>query len=112
MTRELRPSDLCLHLMSALDASEGRRKRRARDTTPDAIGLGLERGLAERAIRDDPAPEAFEAWLVERCGEAGLASGPMRAVALRILEEWRLAKASPEFGAWLERGAPSDDADA
>jgi hypothetical protein len=31
-------------------------------------------------------------------------------MARSILEEWRLAGASPGFRDWLERGAPSDDA--
>ena len=35
----LRPAQLCAELINALEASEGRRRRRARDTTPDAIGM-------------------------------------------------------------------------
>jgi hypothetical protein len=31
-------------------------------------------------------------------------------MALEILTEWRLALAAEDFGAWLERGAPSADA--
>lgn len=108
--REARPGDFCGKLLLALDASEGRRRRRARDTTPDVIGLGLERDLAQRVVRDDPSPETFEAWLVARCDDAGPSSGPLRAVALHLLEEWRLARASPAFRAWIEQGAPSDDA--
>jgi hypothetical protein len=108
--RAPRPAEVCRHLLAALDASEGRRKRRARDTTPDVIGLALERDLAERAVREDPEPAAFEAWLLERCEEAGPASGPLRAVALRLLEQVRLASRSPVFRSWLEAGAPSDDA--
>ena len=105
-----RPAEFCRRLLGAIDASEGRRRKRARNTTPDAIGLALERGLAERAARDDPDPDQFEAWLVARCDEAGDASGPVRAVALRLLDQWRLARASPSFSDWLARGAPSDDA--
>ena len=77
----MRPADFCRQLLAALDASEGRRKRRKRDTTPDAIGMALKRGLLERAVRDDPEPEAFERWLLERCLAAGNASGPLRAMA-------------------------------
>lgn len=36
-------------------------------------------------------------------------SATVRAMALDILAEWRLADASPAFRTWLERGAPSDD---
>ncbi len=107
----LRPAAVCRELLAALSASDGRRRRRKRDTTPDAIGLGIKRALLERATRDDPDPAAFEAWLLEQClaaGEAGV--GAVRAMAIEILAEWRLAAASPDFKRWLDRGAPSDDA--
>jgi hypothetical protein len=109
-----RPRVVCAGLLAALDASEGRRRRRQRDTTADAIGLGLKRDLLEAALEADPAPEAFEGWLLERCLAApgGSSVGAARAMALEILAEWRLAEASPDFVRWLERGAPSDDAGA
>jgi hypothetical protein len=109
-----RPAQLCHELLAALAASDGRRRRRKRDTTPDAIGIAIKRELLERAVAEDPAPEAFEAWLVEQCWRAGGAAhsaGAVRAMALEVLGEWRLAAASPAFTAWLDRGAPSDDAD-
>jgi hypothetical protein len=31
-------------------------------------------------------------------------------MALEILAEWQLASSVPDFAAWLDRGAPSDDA--
>ena len=108
----MRPGEVAKLLLRALEASEGRRKRRKRDTTPDALGQSLERDLLSRIVADDPDPAAFEAWLVERCREAGLASGPIRALATKVLDEWRLAHASPEFRAWLRAGARSDDVDA
>jgi hypothetical protein len=30
-------------------------------------------------------------------------------MARQILDEWRLLAVSPDFDAWLARGAPSDD---
>jgi len=105
----LRPAAFCRGLLAALDGAEGRRRRRKRDTTPDAIGLGIKRTLLEAAVRDDPDPAAFEGWLLERCLEAGDGSGGVHAMALAIWEEWRLAAASPAFLEWLARGAPSDD---
>jgi hypothetical protein len=84
-------------LLAAMEASEGRRKRRQRDTTPDALGLAMKRALLERAVDDDPAPEVFEAWLVDRVAAGGTASGGLRAMALDIFNEWRLAAAAPEF---------------
>jgi hypothetical protein len=118
----MRPAEICSRLLAALDASEGRRRRRKRDTTPDAIGMTLKRSLLEQTVRDDPDPDDFEGWLLQRCllaGEGGrttsdfgwsTASGPVQAMALDVLAEWRLAQTSAEFRSWLERGAPSDDA--
>jgi hypothetical protein len=106
-----RPAELCAELLAALEASEGRRKRRVRDTTPDAIGLGIKRELLEAAVAADPEPAAFETWLAERCLEAGVADGPVRAMAISIWDEWRLAATTAEFRQWLVQGAPSDDRD-
>lgn len=103
----LRPAALCRALLDALEASEGRRRRRKRDQTPDAIGLAAKRFILEQATREDPNPEAFEAWLLAISGEGQGALAPM---ALAVLEEWRLAQSMPSFRAWLEDGAPSADA--
>jgi hypothetical protein len=117
----MRPAEVCSRLLAALDASEGRRRRRKRDTTPDAIGMTIKRRLLEETVRDDPDPDDFEGWLLERCvsaadggggSDAGwpTATGPVRAMALDVLAEWRLAQRSAVFRNWLEGGAPSDDA--
>jgi hypothetical protein len=109
---EVRPAAICRRLLSALDASEGRRRRRKRDTTPDAIGMAIKRTLLEETVRDDPDPDAFEGWLLERCLSALSApSGSVQAMALDILAEWRLAQRSGVFRGWLEQGARSDDAE-
>jgi hypothetical protein len=107
----VRPIDLCRGLLAALDASEGRRRRRKRDTTPDAVGIEIKRSLLEQALRDDPEPHEFESWLLARClAEAGHGSvGAFRTMALEILAEWRHAQAAPDFLDWLARGAPSED---
>jgi len=105
-----RPAVVCAELLAALDASEGRRRRRKRDTTPDAIGLTIKRELLERAVAADPDPDRFEEWLHEQCLAAGTGDGGVRAMALSIFEEWRLAQDATAFGEWLQRGAPSDDA--
>ncbi len=104
-----RPGEVCRELLGALAASEGRRQRRKRDTTPDAIGLEIKRELLERAIAADPEPEGFEAWLLEQCLTAGPGEGGLRAMALSIFEEWRLAQDAQSFREWLAQGAPSDD---
>jgi hypothetical protein len=106
----VRPAGVCRALLAALGASEGRRERRKRDTTPDAIGMALKRYLLEEAVLADPAPEHFEAWLLERCLSSGMAStGAMRAMAREVLTEWTLAAASVQFRDWLTAGAPSED---
>jgi hypothetical protein len=108
----VRPAAFCRGLLAALEASEGRRRRRMRDTTADAIGLAIKRRLLERAVDDDPAPEAFEGWLLEHCLAAGdtVSVGAARAIALEVFDQWRVAAQSPEFAAWLAAGAISDDA--
>jgi hypothetical protein len=109
---DVRPAEICRRLLAALDASEGRRRRRKRDTTPDSIGMAIKRTLLEETVRDDPDPDAFEGWLLERCLSAPSApSGPVRAMALDVLAEWRLAQTSAMFRSWLEQGARSDDAE-
>jgi hypothetical protein len=104
----IRPGVFCRQLLNALDASEGRSKRRKRDQTPDTIGLGLKRTLLERGAEEDPAPEQFEAWLVRQV-LAEPASGPLRAMCAEILADYRLAAVDPTFHHWLESGAPSAD---
>jgi hypothetical protein len=107
-----RPADVCRALLAALDAAEGRRRRRKRDQTPDTFGLSIKRDLLERAVAADPAPHAFEEWLMRyplTCPSPELA-GPARAMARAVFEEWRLAQTLGEFRLWLALGAPSDDA--
>jgi hypothetical protein len=107
-----RPADICRALLAALEASEGRRKKRKRDQTPDAFGLAVKRELLHRAVEDDPRPEAFEEWLLNypMTFEAPELAGPAAAMARAVFEEWRLAHSLGEFRRWLEEGAPSDDA--
>ena len=106
----LRPAHVCSYLLAALEASEGRRRRRKRDTTPDSIGMGIKRTILEDTVRDDPDPDAYEAWLLQRCVTEERPSGPTQAMAMEVLSDWRLAHSSMEFRTWLQHGAPSDDA--
>lgn len=105
----LRPSEIAGSLLAALEASEGRRKRRVRNTTADSIGLGIKRDLLVAISTADPEPHDFERWLMDYCAAAGSADGPIRAMALSIWDEWRMAEESPDFRMWLAQGAPSDD---
>lgn len=111
-TNDLRPAEVCKALLCALDASEGRRRQRKRDQTPDAIGLAAKRALLERAVREDPEASHFEEWLLRCAGDADPPyASASAAMARTLLEEWRLVHAMPEFAAWLEHGAPSEDSD-
>ena len=105
----LTPAELCRGLLGALDASEGRRKRRARNTTADSIGLEIQRALLEEVVRAAPAPDDFEAWLLDRCEAEGVADGALRAMALSIWDQWQLAQRVPDVRAWIVAGGHSDD---
>ena len=105
----MRPAEICRELLETIEASEGRRKRRMRDTTADAIGLQIKRELLEEIVQADPEAEEFEGWLLQRCLAEGPSDGPMRAIAITIWEEWQLTKASGDFRRWLADGAPSAD---
>jgi hypothetical protein len=111
-SRALRPCEVCRALLAALSAAEGRRRNRKRDQTADAFGLAVKRDLLERAVDEDPSPDAFEEWLLNyplTCKAPELA-GPAFAMARAVFEEWRLAHRLGQFRLWLEEGAPSDDA--
>jgi len=111
--QSFRPADVCRALLAALEGAEGRRKKRKRDQTPDAIGLAVKREILERVVRDDPDSELFEGWLLNysQKSESNHSSGAVSAMARAVLDEWRLAHSMRDFKTWLDRGAPSDDAD-
>ena len=108
----MRPADVCRALLAALEAAEGRRRRRKRDQTPDAIGLAVKRELLQQVVDEDPAPERFEEWLLDYSvrEQPPNHAGATLAMARMVLEEWRLADNLGEFRRWLEHGAPSEDA--
>jgi hypothetical protein len=103
---ELTPAEFSHHSLQAIEAAEGRRKKRKRDTGPDLTGMGIKRELLERAIAEEPAPDEFEAWLLQQV-IASPASGPVRAMAIEILADYQNACSVQSFGSWLEDGAPS-----
>jgi hypothetical protein len=103
---------VCRALLAALEASEGRRRRRKRDQTPDAIGLGVKRELLTLVVENDPPPDRFEQWLLDytRTCDAPGSAGVTLAMARAVFDEWRLAHSLGDFRRWLEEGAPSEDA--
>jgi hypothetical protein len=106
----MRPAQVCSQLLAALDVSEGRRRRRKRNTTPDAIGLDLKRTILEETVRQDPDPDVYEQWLTNCSFTLQAPSGPFVAMARDVLAEWHLALQSSEFRDWLQQGARSEDA--
>src|SRR5262249_26044421 len=94
----LRPRDLALLLLASPDL---RPRQRARDQQADLAGLNLMRRLLEQLAALDPEPETLEAVLLRLATEMGGPSGPARAVATQIRDEWRMACASPEWVAYL-----------
>ncbi|HEY9429641.1 MAG TPA: hypothetical protein VIR34_20940 [Gemmatimonadaceae bacterium] len=105
----LTPAELCRGLLGALDASEGRRRRRSRNTTADSIGMEIQRSLLEGAVRDAPDADDFERWLLEQCIAEGESDGATRAMALFIWQQWLFASEADGYREWITRGAPSDD---
>jgi hypothetical protein len=117
----MEPAVFCQQLLATIDAADGRRRRRKRDTTPDAIGLGIKRRLLEHAVADRPVAGRIEEWLFGRCldlgwleeeVESGIARpshGAVQAMAASVLAEWQLVAESGAFREWLSRGAPSAD---
>jgi len=109
----VRPARVCQALLAALEASDGRRRRRKRDQTPDTIGLAIKRQLLEQAVRDDPEPATFEAWLLQcavSVDDKSQSPGAVAAMARNVFEEWHMVRSLENFRDWLDRGAPSEDA--
>jgi hypothetical protein len=105
----IRPAEFCRQFLNTLDASEGRRKKRKRDTTPDALGMQIKGELLRRAIDADPDPDDFEGWLLAQTLSAP-AGGPVRAMCSEIFDNYRFARADPAYMRWLSDGAHSADA--
>jgi hypothetical protein len=113
MAENVRPAQICQALLAALEAAEGRRRRRKRDQTPDTIGLAIKRRLLEQAVQDDPEPENFEAWLLQctvSIDDEPPSRGAVAAMARSVFDEWRMFHSLDHFRDWLDRGAPSEDA--
>jgi hypothetical protein len=57
----------------------------------------LKRRLLDRLAAADPEPEDFEAALARIVEELGAPTGPTRALALLLREEWEAAALAPEW---------------
>ena|SRR5260370_13745460 len=94
----LRPSALALLLLSSGDL---RPRKRARDQQADRAGLDLKRKILQRLAELDPEPHELDAALVRIVGEMGPPTGPTRAVAESVREDWQSACLAPEWVAQL-----------
>jgi hypothetical protein len=94
----LRPRDLALLLLASGDLLP---RQRARDQQADLTGLALKKRVLEELCEIDPEPEALEAALVQIVEQIGPPSGPTRALAITIRDEWLAACAAPEWTAHL-----------
>jgi hypothetical protein len=94
----LRPRDFALLLLSSGDVLP---RQRARDQQADRAGLNLKRRVLGALVGLDPEPEDLEAALLGIIEELGPPTGPTRAVALALLEEWQAACATPAWTAHL-----------
>ena len=76
-------------------------RQRARDQQADRAGLELKRRVLDALMAMDPEPEEMEAALMKIVEEMEPPTGPTRAIALTLLDEWHMANATPEWLAQL-----------
>lgn len=98
MNSDARPRDLAVFILAAGNDPP---RQRARDQQADCTGLDLRRDLLHRIVTIDPDPEDFERTLMEIVEEIGEPTGPTRALALSILQDWESAQSGPGFWSWL-----------
>lgn len=94
----LRPKDMALLLLASGDLLP---RQRARDQQADISGSTLKARILNELVLLDPEPVQMEAALEQIITLLGAPSGPTRAVAVSVLEEWQAACASPQFVEWL-----------
>jgi hypothetical protein len=94
----LRPRDLALLLLASGDLLP---RQRARDQQADLAGMELKRRVLDRLAALDPEPDDLEVALLRIIEELGSPSGPVRAIATTIRDEWQAACVAPEWVAHL-----------
>jgi hypothetical protein len=94
----LRPKDMALWLLASGDLLP---RQRARDQQADISGSALKARILHELVVLDPEPVQMEAALEQIIALLGEPSGPTRAVAVSVFEEWQAACASPQFVEWL-----------
>jgi hypothetical protein len=102
----LRPRDLALLLLASGDLVP---RQRARDQQADRAGLALKRRVLDLLAAFDPEPETMEATLQRIVDEIGPPTGPSRAIAISIREEWQAACGSADVVSHLLGAAALQD---
>src|SRR5262249_48888910 len=90
----LRPRDFALLLLASAELLP---RQRARDQAPDLAGLALQRRLLDGLAARDPEADELDAALAALVEEVGSPTGPTRAIAVHIREDYRAAAASPQL---------------
>jgi hypothetical protein len=90
-----RPGDLARILLAGCG---GPPRARARDQQADLAGEALRKDVLNRIILLDPEPDDLDSALLAIVEALGEPTGPTRAIALAIRQEWEDVLASP--GAW------------
>ena len=93
---ELQPHDFALLLLGSGDLLP---RKRARDQQADRAGMELKRRVLEAIAATDPEPDDMEAALLIAVEELGPPTGPTRAIAQMIFEDWQTATVTP---GWVE----------
>ncbi len=91
----IRPRDLALVLLASRDLLP---RKRARDQQADLIGIEIKRKILQEIAARDPDPGRMDAVLVEII-EGIEPSGPARALAAVVRDEWLTACTTP---GWIE----------
>ena len=94
----LRPRDLALLLLASGDLLP---RQRAHDQQADLAGMELKRRILDRLAALDPESGEIEQALVRIVEEIGPPTGPARAIATTVHEDWQAACAAPEWVAHL-----------
>ena len=94
----LRPRDFATLVLASGDLAP---RQRARDQQADIAGMAIKRRVLERLCELDPEPAELAAALDRIVRELGEPTGPVRAVAQSVLEEFTEAARSPSVVAWL-----------
>src|SRR5262249_1917593 len=101
----MRPAEFARLARRSIEVSEGRRRRRQRDTLADSLGLEMKQALLLAIEAADPEPEDFERFLLEDALLPGRPSGPTRGVCTDLWGEWAQIQLLPDFAEWLRSGA-------